>query len=133
MSMEETFDEMLKAQCEQLKNEKKNTEEVKESQEEAKKTLNGFLGYIRSKNFDMRAKTIAKENGIKDYKIVKNVFIKSFLTKVANVFGLTINITGEIVKYAFNFVSYIITKLVNFSQEICLKIINLVTLNCANV
>lgn len=132
--MEDMFDEMLEAQCEQMAKEKKEeeaNEETKETKKATENILKQFLSYIRSIRFKNKCKITAKKHGV-NYKIVKNVFIKNILQKVADVLHLAIIITAEIANYAVEFISSIINKITYFCKDVCIRITNLLTLNCGS-
>lgn len=126
--MDETFEAMLDAQCQVLKEQQESEAHVK-----ASSILNKFREYISSRSFDDKCKEKAKAIGIKDYKVVKNAFISTMLNKVANFFNLTIQVTSDIVKFAIKFLAKMATTIVVFTQDVCHKIINLFTLNCGTV
>lgn len=127
-NMDEVFDEMLDAQCEELKKEQ---DEV--SSEQASNVLEKFKDYIQSRRFDNQCKEKAKEIGVKNYKIVKNRYIAGVLGKIANILGLVLDITAEVMLYAVEFLSKLIRATINLASSICHKIINLFTLNCGSM
>lgn len=131
-NMEDVFDAMLNAQCDQLKKE----QDAGANEEEklgAIGVLNKFKNYIQSRRFDESCKAKAKEIGVKDYKIIKNAYVANFLGKIADVLNLTIRITADVIMYAVEFICRLANVLVGFTTTVCSKIINLFTLNCATV
>lgn len=132
------FDEMLEesakaCKAEVMEEEEEVTEEEKEeAKKSAKEVLESFLSYIKSARFNNKIESVAKEYKMPK-KIVKNHFIAGILRKVADVLHLSITITAEIIKYAVEFISAIITKIVDFCYTICIKLTNVLTLNCGSV
>ena len=124
-NMDMVFDEMLDAQCEELKK-----EQDEALSNEAAGVLAKFKDYIQSKRFDNQCKEKANEIGVKNYKIVKNRYIAGILGRIANILGLVLDITAEVVIYAVEFLSRLIRSTVNLAASICHKIVNLFTLNC---
>lgn len=129
------FDEMLEEsakQCAKEQAEGVTEEEKTKAKKTTKETLEGFLKYIRSSNFETKVNNVSKQYNIPK-KLVKNNFIAGILGKIADILHLTIAITAEIVKRAIEFISAIINKLVDFSYNVCIKITNLFTLNCGSM
>ena len=90
----------------------------------------GFYAARPNKRFDNQCKEKANEIGVKNYKIVKNRYIAGILGRIANILGLVLDITAEVVIYAVEFLSRLIRSTVNLAASICHKIVNLFTLNC---
>lgn len=128
--VEDMFDEMLEAQCEQLAKEKEEENDT-ETKEETKNILKKFLAYIKSMRFNRRCKLTAKKHSL-NYKIVKNQFIYNILRKIADILHLTITITVEVVNYAADFIAGIINKVTYFCKDVCIRITTLLTLNCGS-
>lgn len=132
------FEEMLEESAKACKAEvMEEEEEVTEEQEEeakksAKEILEGYLKFIKSARFNNKVEKISKEYKLPK-QIVKNHFIAGILRRIADVLHLSITITAEIIKYAVEFISAIITKLVDFCYTICIKLTNVLTLNCGSV
>lgn len=126
-NMDDVFDQMLNAQCEEMK--KENHTGTKEKVG-ATGVLNKFKDYIQSRRFDENCKAKAKNIGIKDYKIIKNAYVAGFLGKIADVLNLTIRITADVILYAVEFLCKLVNVVLNFTTGVCNKIINLFTLNC---
>lgn len=132
--MEDMFDEMLEAQCEQMAKEKKEEEANKENKGTKKATeniLKQFLSYIKSIRFKNRCKTTAKKHNLNPY-IIKNLFIRNILQKIADILHLTITITAEIISGVAEFIHSIINKINYFCKDVCIRIATLLTLNCGS-
>lgn len=135
--VEDMFDEMLEAQCEQMAKEKKeleemeNKENMKETKEATENVLKRFLSYIKSIRFNNRCKLMARKHNL-SHCAVKNIFIKSILQKIADILHLTITITAEIISGVAEFICSIINKITFFCKETCIKITTLLTLNCGS-
>ena len=130
--MNELFDKMVEEQAKACKNQKMESEKKAEEASKAKTLLANFKKYIQSESFDKKCKEQAEKHGIGDYTIVKNVFIRNTLKKIANILGITVTFTCDVVKYAVNFLSKLIQVVINFGASILHKLINLLTLNCGN-
>ena len=128
--VEDMFDEMLEMQCEQMVKDK-DEEEDAETKEKTKHLLKRFVSYIKSVRFTKKCKAASKKYNL-NYKIVKNQYIDSILGKIADVLHLSITITAEIINYAVEFISAIISKVTYFCHDICIKITSLLTLNCGS-
>lgn len=126
-NMEDLFDEMLDAQCDELSGDASSEESM-----QVANVLTRFKEYICSDRFDKKCKQKAGELGIGDHTIVKNRLLHNTLSKIANVFNLAISITAEVIRYAVHFLSKLINLAVNFASTVCHKIINILTLNCGN-
>ena len=134
---EEMLEESAKACKATMTEEDEEIEEVTEEQKEeakksAKEVLEGFLKYIKSARFNNKVENMSKEYKVPK-QIVKNHFIAGILRRIADVLHLSITITAEIIRYAVEFISVIITKLVDFCYTICIKLTNVLTLNCGSV
>ena len=127
-NMEEIFDKMVDAQADELKKE----QDTADNKRSAVDVLTKFRSYINSLRFDLKCRQKAKEKGY-DYKIFKRGIVKTVLQKIADIFGLTICVTGDILIYAVEFLSNIICRIVNFTVSICHKIVTLLTFNCGSV
>lgn len=127
-NMEEIFDQMVDAQADQLKQE----QDEADSKKSAESVLIKFRSYIKSLRFDLKCRQKAKEKGY-DYKIFKRGIVKTMLQKIADIFGLTISVVGDVLTYAVEFLSNIICRIVNFTVSICHKIVTLLTFNCGSV
>lgn len=118
-----------------VKKKEKEDDELKEKKGivfEAEKILNTFKGYITGAKFDKQCETAANKHGV-DKKIVKNKVVAGFLSTIANILGLTLTITGDIIMSAVNFIAFIINKILDFAVDNLLKLVNLLTLNCGNI
>lgn len=127
-NMEEIFDQMVDAQADQLKQE----QDEADSKKSAESVLIKFRSYIKSLRFDLKCRQKAKEKGY-DYKIFKRGIVKTMLQKIADIFGLTISVVGDVLTYAVEFLSNIICRIVNFTVSICHKLVTLLTFNCGSV
>lgn len=127
-NMDEIFDKMVDAQADQLKEE----QDVADDKQSAADVLTKFRAYIKSMRFDLKCRKTAKEKGY-DYKIFKRGIVKTMLQKIADIFGLTICVVGDVLTYAIEFLSSIICRVINFAVSICHKIVTLLTFNCGSV
>lgn len=133
-NMDDVFDKMLDAQCEELKKQKEEYNNSKTATKEKSGVidmLNKFKSYIQSRRFNSMCKTKSKDAGVKDYKIIKNAYVTGFLGKIADVLNLTIRITADAILYAVEFLSKLVNVALDFTTNICSKLINLFTLNCS--
>lgn len=130
-NMDSTFDAMVEEQAKQCRKEQDNMDTM-DKKKDAVKILSKFKNYISGARFNMKCMFEAKKTGM-DYKIVKSLFIKKFLGKIADVLGLVIDITGEVILYAVKFISSLINSIVNLATTVIKKIISLFTLNCGDV
>lgn len=135
-SFEEMMDELVMMQAEQCAKEERERKEKagitdEDIQDNAKGILNKFLKYIKSFNFNVNCKKASLKTGV-DYKIIKNTFVSNVLGKIADVLGMVISFTGNIIEYAISFISNLISNIINFTTEILLKIVNVITLNCGS-
>lgn len=126
-NMDDIFDQMVDAQADQLKE-----EQDASSKKSAADVLLKFKNYITSMRFNLKCKKVSKEKGY-DYKIFKRGIVKTMLQKIADIFGLTICVVGDVLTYAIEFLSSIICRVINFTMDICKKIVNLLTFNCGSV
>lgn len=125
---EANMDEILEEQCKMMAEEKNsNTEDDKSSILEK---LKDFQRYIRSHAFDKQCKDKAKKYGLKK-DIVKNVTVRKVLGTIADCLHVTLEIVGDIVKFACNFISYIIKNISKFCIKCLHKVVDVITLNCA--
>lgn len=130
---EEILDESAKACKEEQDKEKEVTKEEQDKAKlETKSVLTNFLKYIKSVRFTNKIDEMSKKYDVPK-KIIKNHFIAGILGKIADILHLTIAITAEIIKHVFEFIGAIINKIVDFAYEVCLKITNLLTLNCGSM
>lgn len=125
-NMEDVFDAMLDAQCEELKKENHTGQE----QVQAGGVLEKFKNFIQSRRFDESCKAKAKQAGVKDYKIIKNAYVAGILGKIADTLNLVVRITADVIMYAVEFLTRLAGVVVNFASGLCNKIISLFTLNC---
>ena len=96
---------------------------------EATNLLNNLKDYITGNKFDDKCQKAEKETGIKK-EIIKNAFVKNILRAIADTLGLIITTTGNIILSAVAFIEKLIGSAVNFTQDVLLKLINVLTLNC---
>lgn len=127
-TVNDMFDEMLEQTVDQMETEEV-TEETEKARVTVKESLSNFLGYIKSKRFTNKCKDISKKHNV-NYKVIKNHFIGRLLGRIADVLHLGVAITAEIINYAVEFLAAIIKKTAEFTQNICVSLINLLTLNC---
>ena len=134
----ELFEEMLEEtakQCAREQSEKEDnisTEEKEKAQKSAKEMLQGFLSYLRSIRFSNKISEMSKKFKLPK-NIVRNTFIKSILTKIADVLQLGIAITAEIIKYAVEFIGAVIVRVVDFTYNTCIALTNAITFNCGSM
>lgn len=124
-NMETVFDQMVEEQAKQCRKE----QDEMQTKKTATSVLLKFRNYLTSARFKMKCFFEAKESGM-NYNVVKNVYVSKVLGKIADVLGLTIDVTGEIVMYAVKFINNLITSVVNLAVTLVKKIISLFTLNC---
>ena len=134
----ELFEEMLEETAKQCAKEQKekdddiSTEEKEKAQKSAKEMLQVFLIYIKSIRFSNKISEMSKKFKLPK-NIVRNTFIKSILTKIADVLHLGIAITAEIIKYAVEFISCVIVRVVDFTYNTCIALTNAITFNCGSM
>ena len=134
----ELFEEMLEETAKQCAKEQKekdddiSTEEKEKAQKSAKEMLQGFLIYIKSIRFSDKISEMSKKFKLPK-NIVRNTFIKSILTKIADVLQLGIAITAEIIKYAVEFIGVVIVHIVDFTYNTCIALTNAITFNCGSM
>lgn len=131
--MNDMFEKMLDEQAKQLAKEKAegNGEEEAETKRSFRETLVGFKDYITSARFKFKCFDESRKIGC-SYKIVRNHYVHTVLEKIADVLGLTISISSEILLYAVEFINKLICSVVNLAVSICKKIIQIFTLNCGS-
>ncbi len=127
-NMDNVFDMMVEEQAKQCKREQDSAESEK-AKKDAVGVLSKFRDYISGARFKMKCFFEAKENNV-PYNIVRNGYIRKILGKIADVLGLTIEVTGEILQYAVKFISNLANSIVNLTVTLVKKIISLFTLNC---
>ena len=131
MTFEDKLDELLMMQAEQCA--KEQAEMGKEEVENnAASVLQRFLEYIESFRFKLKCKKVSLKTGVNP-DIIQNNFVKSVLGKIADVLGIVINITGNVIKCAASFIANVILNVTNFTCNVLLKIVNIVTLNCGTL
>lgn len=129
---QELFDNMLDEQAKKLSEDKKNGIDVEEeiaTKNTVRQTLKNFKDYIHSVRFKAKCAKKSAQTGLR-YTIVRNFYVKSILEKIADILGLTLSITGDMISYAVEFVGRIINCIVDFAISICKKIIRVFTLDC---
>ena len=96
---------------------------------EATNLLNNLKDYITGNKFDDKCQKTEEKTGIKK-EIIKNAFVKNILRAIADTLGLVITTGGNIILSAVAFIEKLIGSAVNFTQDVLLKLINVLTLNC---
>lgn len=131
MTFEDKLDELLMMQAEQCAKEQAEMEK-EEAENNATSVLQRFLEYIESFRFKLKCKKVSLKTGVNP-DIIQNNFVKSVLGKIADVLGIVINITGNVIKCAASFIANVILNVTNFTCNVLLKIVNIVTLNCGTL
>jgi hypothetical protein len=127
-NMEVVFDAMVEEQAKQCRREKDSAEDNKVKMDTVG-VLAKFKNYITSARFKAKCFFEAKNKGT-SYEIIRHKYIRGILGKIADILGLTIEITGEIILYAVKFIANLINSVVNLAVTLVKKIISLFTLNC---
>ena len=96
---------------------------------EATNLLNNLKDYITGNKFDDKCQKTEEKTGVKK-EIIKNAFVKNILRAIADTLGLVITTGGNIILSAVAFIEKLIGSAVNFTQDVLLKLINVLTLNC---
>lgn len=131
MTFEDKLDELLMMQAEQCAKEQAEMGK-EEAENNATSVLQRFLEYIESFRFKLKCKKVSLKTGVNP-DIIQNNFVKSVLGKIADVLGIVINITGNVIKCAASFIANVILNVTNFTCNVLLKIVNIVTLNCGTL
>lgn len=135
-SVESFVDEFIKDAVHQSKTEEvlKNDEAVKVEKEKIslKQRLATLTSYVKSSEFTAKVKAKTKELNAKGAKIkeeaVKNIYIGGMLRNIGKALNMVINITCDIILGFVKFVSWLITKIANFTKYMVGKLASAVSL-----
>lgn len=127
-NMDFVFDEMVEEQAKQCRKDQDSAEDSK-TKTGAVAVLTKFKNYISGARFKAKCFFEAREKNV-SYQVIRCKYIRNVLGKIADVLGLTIEITGEIILYTVKFLSNLINSVVNLAVTLVKKIISLFTLNC---
>lgn len=105
--------------------------DLNEIKEKAKNVFSKFNEYINSDDFDNKCKEKSEKIGV-DKDFIKNSYIKRVLGKIGKVLNIAVDLGVDIIKSSTNFLNNLIIGIVNFTSETLHKVVNFLTLGCAN-